>query len=394
LDVVIFGGGVAGLWLLDGLHRAGHGVILLEAAALGRGQTIASQGIIHGGLKYTLDGLLGKSADAISRMPQVWRECLRGDGAADLTRTRVRAESCSLWRTDSLRSRAGMIGARAGLRVRPERIESDERPAALVGCPGDVFALNEQVICPRSLLSDLAAQHRARVLKIDMDAGVELSPPAGDSAPALRLADRMGGRELVLEPGRVVFAAGGGNDALRKAVGLDTTVSQRRPLHMVMVRGALPTLNGHCVDGARTRVTITSDVDTAGRTVWQVGGQVAEDGVEMKEADLLGHARRELRSCIPGLDFNGSEWASYRVDRAEGITDSGRRPDTEVVREEGKILTVWPTKLALSPRLAEVVCAQIGRPTIGALEETFDDWARPAVADPPWEEPRRWYADV
>ena len=50
LDVVIFGGGAAGLWLLDVLREAGFGVLLLEADRLGTGQTIASQGIIHGGL--------------------------------------------------------------------------------------------------------------------------------------------------------------------------------------------------------------------------------------------------------------------------------------------------------------------------------------------------------
>ena len=50
VEVVIFGGGIAGLWLLDELHRAGMTTLLLEAHELGSGQTIASQGIIHGGL--------------------------------------------------------------------------------------------------------------------------------------------------------------------------------------------------------------------------------------------------------------------------------------------------------------------------------------------------------
>lgn len=394
LDVVIFGGGVAGLWLLDRLHRANYGVVLLEAAALGTGQTVASQGIIHGGTKYTLDGLLHKSADAISRMPEHWRACLRGEAAPDLTHTRIRAESCHLWRTESLRSRVGMIGARAGLRIRPERIDPDHRPAALRDCPGEVYELREQVICPRSLLADLAAQHRARILKIDMPASVELQRDPPDTPQAVHLTDRLTGCELRLEPNQLVFAAGAGNDALRKATGLIAEGSQRRPLHMVMLRGDLPALNGHCVDGARTRVTITSDIDARKRTVWQVGGQVAEDGVDMDPPELLRHARRELESCIPGVALDAAEWSTYRVDRAEGITSTGRRPDTEVVRQDGAILTAWPTKLALAPRLAEVVCDRLPEPAIGPLSETFDDWPRPAVADPPWEEPRQWRAGV
>jgi len=44
-DIVIFGGGVAGLWLLNRLRREGYDVLLLESRTLGGGQTIASQGI-------------------------------------------------------------------------------------------------------------------------------------------------------------------------------------------------------------------------------------------------------------------------------------------------------------------------------------------------------------
>ena len=50
-DIIIFGGGIAGLWLLNRLHNEGYQAILLETEALGGSQTIASQGIIHGGLK-------------------------------------------------------------------------------------------------------------------------------------------------------------------------------------------------------------------------------------------------------------------------------------------------------------------------------------------------------
>ena len=58
IDTLIFGAGVAGLWLLDELLRAGRDAWLIESRALGAGQTVASQGIIHGGLKYTLAGAM------------------------------------------------------------------------------------------------------------------------------------------------------------------------------------------------------------------------------------------------------------------------------------------------------------------------------------------------
>ncbi len=54
IDVLLIGGGVAGLWALDVLTSRGLSCLLAEAGELGRGQTVASQGIVHGGLKYTL----------------------------------------------------------------------------------------------------------------------------------------------------------------------------------------------------------------------------------------------------------------------------------------------------------------------------------------------------
>jgi glycerol-3-phosphate dehydrogenase len=71
-DVVIFGGGIAGLWILNRLRQAGLSAILFESGALGGGQTHKSQGIIHGGLKYALQGVLTQDAAAMSDMPTLF----------------------------------------------------------------------------------------------------------------------------------------------------------------------------------------------------------------------------------------------------------------------------------------------------------------------------------
>src|SRR3989304_7927561 len=97
LDSVIFGGGAAGLWLLDEpLHR-GLRVVLLEADALGAGQTIASQGIIHGGFKSALSALLGGAPGVLADMPAIWRSCLKGERNPRLVQTHVRSSSCCVW---------------------------------------------------------------------------------------------------------------------------------------------------------------------------------------------------------------------------------------------------------------------------------------------------------
>jgi len=85
---------------------------------------VASQGIIHGGLKYTLSGLLTKVAKNVREMPQIWREALLGQTTTDLSQTRLRSGCCYLWQTDTLAFGAGMLGARFGLQVNPNPSQS------------------------------------------------------------------------------------------------------------------------------------------------------------------------------------------------------------------------------------------------------------------------------
>jgi len=94
-----------------GLREGMRGLDL--CSALGAGQTIASQGILHGGLKYSLSGLLEPSSRAVADMPARWNASLRGQTAPDLRDVRVLSPCCYLWRTQSLRSRAGLLAAQA-----------------------------------------------------------------------------------------------------------------------------------------------------------------------------------------------------------------------------------------------------------------------------------------
>jgi glycerol-3-phosphate dehydrogenase len=398
LDVLIFGGGAAGLWLLDALTRGGARALLLESDRLGAGQTIASQGIIHGGLKYTLQGALTASAVQIRDMPGMWRDCLAGIRQPDLRGVRLRAPHCHLWRTDSLGSRLGMIGARVGLRVAPQVLADDERPIALARCPGVVARLDEQVIAPESLLATLFAENKKCVLSVQ-PSQIQIELGATRLVKTVQLANPATGSKLNLAPRHVVLAAGRGNAELRRRFGLTHSSMQSRPLHMVVVRGQLPPLNGHCVDGRTTRVTITSDRDAAGRTVWQVGGQIAEIGVELDERSLLARALSELQAVIPGIDLSRAEWASYRVDRAEQATPGGTRPETVGVVCDGNLITAWPTKLALAPYLAEQVLESICSPQTYAREVSVaeaaicDAWPRPQVAPLPWDLPRAWLSN-
>lgn len=396
LDAVILGGGAAGLWLLDEFSRRGLHALLLEARCLGAGQTIASQGIIHGGLKYTLQGLLTPSATAIREMPLLWKRSLAGEGMPDLRGTRLRADCCYLWRTDSVTSRVGMIGARFGLRVAPRTLRRHERPAILADCPGTVARLDEQVISTVDFVTMLSRRHHRHILKINAETGIQFHRDRSGGLRTISLTDPDSGQRLKLSPRQVICTAGAGNASLRQQMGLSTNVMQRRPLHMLMLRGPLPVLNGHCVDGARTRVTVTSDTDTTGRRVWQVGGHLAERGVRLDESALIDLGRRELAEVIPGLDLSDVEFATYRVDRAERAMSGGRRPESVQILRDANVITAWPTKLALVPQLVREIVAMCD-PESGTTVQTRTadlslpaDWPRPRVALPPWETAENW----
>ena len=400
LDVLLVGGGVAGLWALDVLAGRGLRCALAECGELGAGQTVASQGIVHGGLKYTLAGLLTGSAENVREMPGLWRRCVAGNpdpvfpkagpGGGrhpDLSATPVRAESCHLWRSESIAGRLGMIGAKAGLRVAPTALAGRDVPAVLRGVRGPVCRLDEQVLSPHGFLENLRARNLSRLLSVARGGGVRFETGAG-RVTAATLAGPAG-RVVRFAPRHVALTAGAGNAKLLDQLGPggvpDLPAMQRRPLHMTLVRGRdLPPLAGHCVDGAKTRVTVTSDRDRDGRVVWQVGGQLAEEGVNYSPAQLVTAAGRELAAAIPGLDVSGCDWATYRVDRAEGHA-GGARPDDAQIYTRGNVHACWPTKLALAPVLAARLAAAVGPAVAAGGPVPPPDWPRPAVAAPPWE---------
>ena len=101
-DIAIIGGGIAGLWLNAQLRQQGFNTLLIEHNTLGGGQSVKSQGIIHGGAKYALHGALTGSSEAIADMPERWRKALQGEGELDLRGVRLLSDAHYLWSPGSI----------------------------------------------------------------------------------------------------------------------------------------------------------------------------------------------------------------------------------------------------------------------------------------------------
>ena len=253
--------------------------------------------------------------------------------------------------------------------------------------------MGEQVISCGSFLENLAKANHQQMVQVDQENGTRLiTDCAGKVTSAvITSAD---GRQVEVTTDWGVLAAGQGNAALRQAIGRDPKRQQTRPLHMVMVRGGLPEFYGHCVDGATTRVSITSVHSEKGEVVWQVGGQLAEEGVAMSREQLIAKAQHELLATLPGLDLSVAQWATYRVERAEGVTVTGGRPESYRVEKEGNLLTAWPTKLVLVPQLVDYLSDTIAKQVANMPSNpvTLPDWPRPSVAQTPWDRETEWTA--
>jgi glycine/D-amino acid oxidase-like deaminating enzyme len=391
-DVVIFGGGIAGLWSLGRLLREGYATVLLEARGLGGVQTIASQGIIHGGTKYALAGTLTGSSRAIGNMPAVWRDCLRGRGELDLTRVALLSEHQYLWSTGKLASQmVGFFASRA-MRSRVRAVKAGERPETLRDAlfDGRVYRLDEPVLDVPSLVADMMRQFGERCLRIDPERGLRFLE---GSPPGLELSDPAGGT-LRLRARRLVLTAGAGNERLLTALGRAKPAMQRRPLHMLMLRGTLPELYAHCLGaGTHPRVTVTSHSGPENERVWYVGGQIAETGIGRSEREQIAAGRRELGEILPWVNLAAVRWAAFRVDRAEPRQPGGRRPENPFLETRDGVTVVWPTKLAFAPALAADLFRDLRRS--GILPKTASavaspPWPRPPLARPPWEGVREW----
>lgn len=381
-DILIVGGGIAGLWLNARLRRLGYATLLVENDRLGGGQSVKSQGIIHGGTKYALGGALTGSSEAIADMPRRWREALAGDGELDLRGVRLLSDAHYLWSPGTLAGNLTSFLASKAMRGRVDAVKGDALPPALQHPKfrGKVYRLAELVLDVPSLIGRLAELAGDSLL-------------AGERIEALReggeLAGlRVDGREIRAR--RVVLCAGPGNAGLLATLGVEQPQQQLRPLHMVLVKApTLKPLYAHCLGGGpKPRITITTHPADDGQWVWYLGGDLAEaEGVARDEAAQIRAAQKELGELLPWVDLSAAEWHTLRVDRAEPAQSGLVRPDNAFLSEQGSLLVGWPTKLALAPDLADRVIAVLERDGVRpGTPAVLPELPHPPVAMPLWDE--------
>lgn len=382
VDVVIIGGGVAGLWCRWRLARAGYSVSLIERSRLGDGQTAASQGILHRGVKYALSAEASRAAATAEASARVWDDAMSGKEGPDLSGVEIVAPSMLMWTDAGLISKlTGAIASKV-LTSHVGPAEARDVPAFLEMKGRSIYRVAETVINPVSALRCLVEAAPGPILNAEVRS---ITPGA-----ARTLVTTSRGN---FEAGAVVLCAGAGNELLLELLGKDPAAwTQHRDLHMVAASGAPGKIFGHWVAAAtdKPRLSITS-ASVGGVMHWYIGGDLAEKGVARTPDDQIEVAKSELRSCFHSLSLAGWNFRTIRISRAEGKDASGKRPDGPVVRSvDGTgAIAVWPTKLVMAPAAAVEVLKLVRErvaPT-GTIEPEVGRVCRPDYALAPWQSP-------
>ncbi len=376
-DIAIVGGGIAGLWLQTVFSEAGFSSILIEKDGLGGGQTLASQGMIHGGLKYDLQGTPSDASQVISDMPDVWRRCLAGQQYPDLREVKLLAERYFLFSDNALSGRlTAYLGAHA-IAGDTRRLSRPEypRPFDNSAFRGVLYELPDAVLDTVSLMSTLASGQVGRLIR-----GTPTVIRSAHGIDEIRLDGAISVRARCY-----ILAAGQGNGQLITDGGFNVPM-QTRALHQVMIKGKLPPLYAHAVSlksRDKPRLTITSHPCDDGDIVWYLGGALAESGVRRSENEQIAYCQSELKALLPFVDLSDCRWATLRVDRAEFLQPDGSRPDAPYCTRSGNVIFCWPTKLTLVPMLADQVRKLIGEQP-GLAQPLTDDINQARLAETPW----------
>jgi len=395
-DALIIGGGIAGLWLLNRLKSASYQVMLLDKNPLGSGQSVASQGMIHGGIKYALTGSLTSATAAIADMPAHWRACLSGQGDVDLRGTRLLSEHYYMWPRNSLRSRLNAFLGSKALRGKVSTVKTADYPAFFKGrINGPLYELSDIVLDVPSLLYCLSERYRSDIKLVSPQ---NLSFEHAEDGSIRELHYRHQDQDYVIRAKRYLICSGEGSAELLKKMLPDAALPdhlqmQLRPLQMTLLKHNLKDpLYVHCVaDQLSTtpEVTITSHQCSDGKTAWYLGGELAESGTDRSPDEQIVSARNKLAELFPWVDLSLAQWHSFYIQRAEAKTPDGLRPETASIHTHRNVVLCWPSKLTLAPHLGQQLIDHFHTEGIYPGSEyhnpDLSGWPFPGLASPPWE---------
>ncbi len=390
-DIAIIGGGIAGLWALNRFSNMGFGCVLIENDVLGGRQTLASQGMIHGGQKYAFFKTNKKSlVESIASMPNIWHESIKGVGETDLTNANILSHNQYMWSSGRLSETAAFFASKS-LNAKVELVKNiDNLPEIFKRSQssyGKVYIMNEAVLDIKSVISALKKPLDDFIYKADIkEIKIE-----NDKVDYILLKDDK--NEAILKASCFIFTAGAGNEKIAELLNLRKRITQTRPLKQIMVKNVPFPLYGHCITiNPKPRVTITAHpLENEEGYVWYLGGLVAEYGATKTDNDAILNAYKEMRDIFPNIDWSGLSWGSVNIDRAEPHNDKNFMPNNPAIFIMNNACIAWPVKMTFAPALFYKLIRWIKDsdiPKSGEKEKL--PFFKAEIGKYPWEKVMKW----
>tara|TARA_A100001035_G_scaffold233938_1_gene196863 strand:+ start:10501 stop:11634 length:1134 start_codon:yes stop_codon:yes gene_type:complete len=374
--IVIIGSGIAALWTANLLNENGFDVIVLEKDSVASNQTIASQGMIHGGTKYSLDGVLTKATQSISEMPSTWRDALNGNGKVDLSESKINAHSQVLWSADTLHSKILSFFGSKAMSSKMQPIDKKEHPAfSSKDFKGSLFKLNELVVDVQSVVANLTKNLDGKIIKAK---GTKILLSNGK---VIGIETSIG----KLECDELILAAGEGNEQILKNSNVKSFPMQTRPLAMGMVymNKNIPDIFGHHLgSSSRPKVTISTHYINK-KQILYIGGEVSESGVNLSDEQQVIKIERSLKEALSWIDLDIDKIEVLRINRAEAKNKNVLKPDSFFIGRNDGLMVCWPTKLAFAPLIAENVLDELNKPILNNSKKIHGE--KPEISNYPWE---------
>ena len=371
-DVLIIGGGVFGLWLLNELHQRKYLALLLERRELGGEQTCHSHVYLHEGHLYR--EAQKKLSAQLREVHVLWDAWLTAHAVE-----RGFEPSCFGFKSAAAADARVALWSQLGLPA-----TETPAPAALTG--GKImrtFRTGGRCLTGESLVEHLRRDVDDLITRVDEIEAITVTlPPAGAEVTEVRA--MVQDEPLLFRPRALVIAAGAGNQALldlaaggrRPLAGVVREAQQLRLAHMLIVRGAaddLEPMTGIFPDAGG--LFLVSRV-MGDEVIWLVSDNrspplsFAEEWLAHDTRRWLPRVLLELREIAPS-QFAADKlcrlrWGAYDAPKAERRV-TGTLPDQEQIEQFHikNLWAVWPTKLTLAPKASRAVTSQI-RKVLGA----------------------------
>ncbi|MCL1473534.1 FAD-dependent oxidoreductase [Argonema antarcticum] len=359
LDVLIVGGGVQGLWLLNDLTGLGYSVLLLTKDPLGQGQTLHSQLRIQGGHSFSDEPLVRRFREAtnehwrsfIERYPEV--RAFGDSRLLFLYRSNERAiEQEETWRN---KYQLNFQQYQGNLLNNLPEATSDS---------GIVLESDETWLDGQRLIAALISTTEVR----QQICHGEVTEIILNNGSVQKVRAMVNGNDLSFKPKCLVLAAGDGNKPL-----LDNTIDgnkeslfarfnnfDNKNYTVLVVKGNIPPLTGFFQEFGGLQ--IFSRMVDENEIVWLV----PYEGIESRLQNEVEKVTRFLSQLRPSRSQQDLLWGFYtgrKVEVTQEIQPTGRGRKIAVEAVEtcgvGNLFVALPSWLTLAPVVSRRIVDQI-----------------------------------